>query len=65
MAIAYDGPYYFHHGWYYLIYELTMDVFGVAFIIGVCWLCIAARFNVNRVLVITEATGGFGAAFSC
>ena len=34
LAIAYDGPYYFHHGWYYLIYELTMDVFGVAFIIG-------------------------------
>lgn len=34
LAIAYDGPYYFHHGWYYLIYELTMDVFGVAFILG-------------------------------
>src|SRR5262249_19522475 len=26
LAIAYDGPYYFHHGLYYLIYELSMDV---------------------------------------
>jgi Fe-S oxidoreductase/nitrate reductase gamma subunit len=42
LSIAYDGPYYFHHGWYYLIYELTMDVFGVAFIIG-CLLAIYRR----------------------
>jgi Fe-S oxidoreductase/nitrate reductase gamma subunit len=42
LAIAYDGPYDFHHGWYYLIYELTMDVFGVAFIIG-CLLAIYRR----------------------
>jgi Fe-S oxidoreductase/nitrate reductase gamma subunit len=42
LAIAYDGPYDFHHGWYYLIYELTMDVFGVAFIIG-CFLAIYRR----------------------
>src|SRR5437667_9757661 len=41
LAIAYDGPYYFHHGWYYLIYELTMDVFGVAFIIG----CLLAMYQ--------------------
>ncbi len=41
LAIAYDGPYYFHHGWYYLIYELTMDVFGVAFIIG----CLLAMYR--------------------
>jgi Fe-S oxidoreductase/nitrate reductase gamma subunit len=42
LAIAHDGPYNFHHGWYYLIYELTMDVFGVAFIIG-CLLAIYRR----------------------
>ena len=42
LAIADDGPYYFHHGWYYLIYELTMDVFGVAFIIG-CLLALYRR----------------------
>ena len=41
LAIADDGPYYFHHGWYYLIYELTMDVFGVAFIIG----CLLAMYR--------------------
>ena len=42
LAIAYDGPIHFHHGWYYLIYELTMDVFGVAFILG-CLLAIYRR----------------------
>ncbi|CAN5469649.1 heterodisulfide reductase-related iron-sulfur binding cluster [soil metagenome] len=42
LAIADDGPYNFHHGWYYLIYELTMDVFGVAFIIG-CLLALYRR----------------------
>jgi Fe-S oxidoreductase/nitrate reductase gamma subunit len=41
LAIAHDGPYDFHHGWYYLIYELTMDVFGVAFIIG----CLLAMYR--------------------
>jgi Fe-S oxidoreductase/nitrate reductase gamma subunit len=41
LAIAYDGPYDFHHGWYYLFYELTMDVFGVAFIIG----CLLAMYR--------------------
>jgi Fe-S oxidoreductase/nitrate reductase gamma subunit len=41
LAIAYDGPYNFHHGWYYLIYELTMDVFGVAFVIG----CLLAMYR--------------------
>src|ERR1041385_3242245 len=34
LGIAYDGPYYFHHGWDYLFYELAMDVFGVAFILS-------------------------------
>src|SRR5436309_14117682 len=41
LGIAYDGPYYFHHGLYYLIYELTMDVFGVAFIVG----CVLAMYR--------------------
>jgi Fe-S oxidoreductase/nitrate reductase gamma subunit len=41
LAIAYDGPYDFHHGLYYLLYELTMDVFGVAFIIG----CLLAMYR--------------------
>ena len=42
LGIAHDGPYDFHHGLYYLIYELTMDVFGVAFIIG-CLLALYRR----------------------
>ncbi len=41
LGIAHDGPYDFHHGWYYLFYELTMDVFGVAFIIG----CLLAMYR--------------------
>ena len=41
LGIAHDGPYNFHHGWYYLIYELTMDVFGVAFCLG----CLLAMYR--------------------
>ena len=41
LGIAHDGPYNFHHGWYYLIYELTMDVFGVAFCLG----CVLAMYR--------------------
>ncbi len=42
LGIAYDGPYYFHHGWYYLFYELIMDVFGVALCLG-CLLALYRR----------------------
>ena len=41
LGIAHDGPVDFHHGWYYLNYELTMDVFGVAFCIG----CVLAMYR--------------------
>lgn len=41
LGIAHDGPYNFHHGWYYLFYELTLDVFGVAFIVG----CLLAMYR--------------------
>ena len=34
LMIADWGPVNFHRGWYYLIYELTMDVFGVALCLG-------------------------------
>jgi Fe-S oxidoreductase/nitrate reductase gamma subunit len=36
LMIAHAGPVYFHVGWYYLFYELVMDVFGLAFCIGCC-----------------------------
>ena len=26
----------FHHGWYYVVYEATLDVFGLLFIVGIC-----------------------------
>ncbi len=41
LGIAHDGPYDFHHGYYYLFYELTMDVFGVAFCVG----CLLAMYR--------------------
>lgn len=34
LMIADQGPVNFHHGWYYLIFELSMDVFGVALCVG-------------------------------
>ena len=34
LAIADQGPVNFHKGLYYLVYELTMDVFGVALCLG-------------------------------
>lgn len=42
LMIADAGPVNFHRGWYYLIYELTLDVFGVAFCVG-CLLAIYRR----------------------
>lgn len=41
LAIADKGPVNFHKGWYYLFYELTMDVFGVAFCVG----CLMALYR--------------------
>jgi Fe-S oxidoreductase/nitrate reductase gamma subunit len=41
LAIAHYGPVNFHHGWYFLIYELTMDTFGLAFTIG----CVLALYR--------------------
>jgi Fe-S oxidoreductase/nitrate reductase gamma subunit len=42
LAIAHQGPINFHHGWYYLFYELTLDFFGVGFCIG-CGLALYRR----------------------
>lgn len=36
LMIADQGPVNFHHGWYFLFYELTMEVFGVALCAGCC-----------------------------
>ena len=42
LLISYAGPLDFHSGWYYLFYELTTDVFGVAFCLG-CLLALYRR----------------------
>jgi len=41
LMIAHAGPVNFHVGRYYLAYELTMDVFGVAFCVG----CLLALYR--------------------
>jgi Fe-S oxidoreductase/nitrate reductase gamma subunit len=46
LFIADKGPVYFHRGMYYLFYELTMDIFGVAFGIG-CTLALLRRLAVK------------------
>lgn len=47
LAIADYGPVHFHRGNYYLLYELTMDLFGVALCIG-CMLAIYRRAFVRH-----------------
>lgn len=42
LMIADEGPVNFHRGWYYLFYELIMDVFGVALCVG-CVLALCRR----------------------
>lgn len=42
LGIAHYGPVNFHRGWYYLVYELVMEVFGVAFCLG-CALALYRR----------------------
>lgn len=46
LMIADAGPVNFHRGWYYLIYELTLDIFGVAFCVG-CLLALYRRMFVR------------------
>ena len=42
LMVADQGPVNFHRGWYYLFYELIMDVFGVALCLG-CLLALHRR----------------------
>ncbi|MBX3744446.1 MAG: respiratory nitrate reductase subunit gamma [Verrucomicrobiae bacterium] len=46
LAIADQGPVNFHQGTYYLLYELTMDVFGVALCVG-CLLALYRRWAIR------------------
>ncbi len=46
LAINTYGPWKFHYGVYYLTYEMTLDVMGVVFIVGVLW-ALGRRFVYN------------------
>jgi Fe-S oxidoreductase len=37
LAIATYGPYNFHRGNYYLVYEMTFDILGLLFVVGIGW----------------------------
>jgi Fe-S oxidoreductase len=37
LAINSYSPWKFHQGVYYLVYEVTLDVMGIAFLVGVTW----------------------------
>lgn len=54
LFISHAGPVEFHRGWYYLIYELTLDAFGVAFCVG----CVLALYR--RALARPESLGHRG-----
>ncbi|MBM3458018.1 MAG: 4Fe-4S dicluster domain-containing protein [Armatimonadetes bacterium] len=44
LFFADKGPVYFHRGWYYLVYEAVMDLFGLVFVIG-CGLALYRRLT--------------------
>jgi Fe-S oxidoreductase len=52
LAIATYGPYNFHHGTYYLIYEVTFDFLGLLFIVGAGWAL------VRRAILLSRARSG-------
>ena len=35
LATKVSEQFHFHHGWYYVIYEATLDIFGLLFILGI------------------------------
>jgi Fe-S oxidoreductase len=37
LAINTYGPWKFHYGLYYLVYEMTLDILGAAFVVGIGW----------------------------
>ncbi|MHB8637462.1 MAG: heterodisulfide reductase-related iron-sulfur binding cluster [Fimbriimonadaceae bacterium] len=46
LAINTYGPWNFHRGVYYLVYEMTLDVMGAVFLVGVTW-AFGRRFLYN------------------
>lgn len=50
LAIATYGPYNFHHGSYYLAYEVTFDFLGLLFMVGITWAFIRRGLALRREL---------------
>ena len=48
LAIATYGPYNFHKGGYYLVYEVTFDALGLLFMAGVTWALIRRALAVKK-----------------
>jgi len=48
LALATYGPYNFHRGTYYLVYEVTFDALGLFFILGVTWAFVRRGLNLWR-----------------
>lgn len=47
LAVNTYGPYYFHKGLFYEVYELSFDALGLLFIIGLAW-ALGRRISVER-----------------
>ena len=50
LAINTYGPIKFHHGTYYLVYEMVADIMGLVFLIGVGWACLRRWQSLSKEL---------------
>jgi Fe-S oxidoreductase len=50
LAIATYGPYNFHHGTYYLVYEVTFDFLGLLMMVGLGWALVRRTLALKREL---------------
>jgi len=50
LAINTYGPFKFHHGTYYLIYEATFDLLGLLFVFGVSWALVRRTLALKKEL---------------
>ncbi len=53
LAISTYGPWNFHRGLYYLIYEMIVDIMGLVYVVGIVWAI--ARRNVKPPASLTHA----------
>lgn len=48
LAVAKYGPWNFHRGTYYVVYETTFDLLGLLFVAGIAWALIRRLLEANR-----------------